>query len=577
MKHNLKVTVAVGIAAIIGLILAWFQQHVMSLGWYLLATISLLSLVEEGGPRAKTNLTSFFGACAAFVFVTRWGIPAAPDGNVAKSFINLAHAMHLEIFVFLGGLYLVVNTFAYSGFIGDLAWKIVRKAGGKLGTIMIAIMILTCVLSGIFDGATIATIMGVITLTILLSSGMAMVDIVKILLLLVVATNIGGVWFVLGEPTNILAAEKLKLSPFYFLQYALPFSLVPAVLCAVATWHIVKKYPRIQSDRPDMEVLLEGISLRRTHKGTGTLSDTLVSIGNVELRSMKDMERVMQEEGLPDFEAALKVGIPRKKVYQALAINLNSEELALGLIDYYQYRADGDPMAEILIGDLVLHVREEYKARTRSRMLIIASGIVLIGLLIIHAILPAIPTWASTLVAGAMAILAVQPNARRYILNQTSHNLRETFFLIAIFITISEINMTGAFEQLGNQVLNLASPPIVGVGILASSAALSAVADNVAVIDVLTNLITHHVDWSFFALASIVGTALGGFASPIASVQAVIMATIIRRVAKVSFGAWVGHTIVYFLILLAISCLILVGMYYLGLPPQMPMITQPMP
>jgi len=68
-------------------------------------------------------------------------------------------------------------------------------------------------LAGIFDGATITTIMGIITLTILLSSGMKSVHIVQILLLLVVATNIGGVWFVLGEPANILAAAKLGPSP----------------------------------------------------------------------------------------------------------------------------------------------------------------------------------------------------------------------------------------------------------------------------------------------------------------------------------------------------------------------------
>lgn len=564
-----RIALPVVAASAIGIALAAFGQHVLALGWLLAATMAILSFADDGRTSTKTAVTSSLGLVGVFVFASRYGIPAAPDGSVLGEFERLAEAVHLDIFVFLAGLYLVVNTFAYSGFIGDLAWKIVKRAEGRLGRIMVAIMLLTCVLSGIFDGATITTIMGIVTLTILLSSGMSARHIVEILLLLVVATNIGGVWFVLGEPTNILAAAKLGLSPFFFVQYASVFALPAAGLCAFAAWRIVRRYPKIRSDRPEMEVLLEGISLRRAHSGTGTLADTLTSIGTVEIRSLAEMARIVEEEGLPDFEAALKAGIPQKKVYAALSINLNSEELARGLIDFYHYRAEGDDMANVILGDLLLHVRDEYRARTKSRRLVIASGAVLIALLVLHAFLPGMPTWASTVLAGAIAIAAVQPNARKHILAQTRHNMTEAFFLVAIFVTISELNFAGAFETLGKSLLGLGGTGATGAGILAGSALFSAVADNVAVIDVLTNLIRHHEDWSFFALAGIVGTALGGFASPIASVQAVIMATIVRRVAKVGFGKWVGITFLWFLALLAASILILLGMHALGLPPRM--------
>ena len=566
-----KTVLSVAAASAIGLALAALGQHVLALGWLLCATMAILSFADDGRTSTKTAVSSSLGLVGVFVFASRYGIPAAEGGSVLGEFERLAEAVHLDIFVFLAGLYLVVNTFAYSGFIGDLAWKIVKRAEGRLGRIMVAIMLLTCVLSGIFDGATITTIMGIVTLTILLSSGMSARHIVEILLLLVVATNIGGVWFVLGEPTNILAAAKLGLSPFFFVQYASLFALPAAGLCAFAAWRIVRRYPKIRSDRPEMEVLLEGISLRRAHSGAGTLADTLESIGTVEVRSLAEMARIVEEEGLPDFEAALKAGIPQKKVHAALSINLNSEELARGLIDFYHYRAEGDPVAEIVLGGLLHHVRDEYKARTKSRRLVLASGAVLIALLVLHAFLPGMPTWASTVLAGAIAIAAVQPNARRHILAQTRHNMTEAFFLVAIFVTISELNFTGAFETLGKSILGLGGAGATGAGILAGSALFSAVADNVAVIDVLTNLIRRHEDWSFFALAGIVGTALGGFASPIASVQAVIMATIVRRVAKVGFGKWVGITALWFLALLAASILILLGMRALGLPPRMPL------
>ncbi len=565
----LKLSIPLVICSLIGILFAVFGHHVLALGWLLLSTMVLLSLADDGKPSTKNKITSLLGLVGVFIFVSRFGLQAGREGNILETFTALAHAVHLDIFVFLAGLYLVVNTFAYSGFIGDLAWKIVKRAEGKLGRIMVSIMLLTCLLSGIFDGATITTIMGIITLTILLSSGMKSVHIVQILLLLVVATNIGGVWFVLGEPTNILAAAKLGLSPLFFIKYATIFAIPAAGLCAFAAWRIVKHYPKIRSDRPEMEVLLEGLSLRRAHAGTGTLADTLERIGTVEIRSLGDLARIVEEEGLPDFEAALKAGIPKEKVYAALSVNLNSEELAHGLIEYYHYRVAEDRMSEVVLGDLLLQVRDEYRARTKSRILVFASGIVLIALLGVHAFVPAMPTWASTVLAGIMAIAAVQPNARRYILSQTRHNMMEAFFLVAIFISISELNAAGAFEFLGKNLLTLGSTPVTGIAILTGSALLSAVADNVAVIDILTNLIRHHADWSFFALAAIVGTALGGFVSPIASVQAVIMATIVRRVAKVSFGKWVRITIVWFTILLASSALILLGMHALNLPPQM--------
>jgi Na+/H+ antiporter NhaD/arsenite permease-like protein len=142
--------------------------------------------------------------------------------------------------------------------------------------------------------------------------------------------------------------------------------------------------------------------------------------------------------------------------------------------------------------------------------------------------------------------------------------------LVAIFATISELNTAGAFEYLGKTILHAGDPMTTGGGILAGSALLSAFADNVAVMDILTNLITGHPDWSYFALAAIVGTSLGGFASPIASVQAVIMATIIRRVARIGFARWILIMAGYFVLLVAVSIGILFTMRTFGLPHAVP-------
>jgi Na+/H+ antiporter NhaD/arsenite permease-like protein len=153
--------------------------------------------------------------------------------------------------------------------------------------ILVAIVVLTSVLSGIFDGATVASIMGIITLTILLSSGMHAKEITMMMLLLVVSTNVGGVWFVLGEPPNILAAEKMGLPPGFFIEYATPFALVAIAVSAVFAWRLGANKERISNMRPELEVLLEGISLRRIHSGQGNLLDTMIELGEIEIKKVK--------------------------------------------------------------------------------------------------------------------------------------------------------------------------------------------------------------------------------------------------------------------------------------------------
>lgn len=565
MKYKQLIVLAASIFLLSALGLAEFSYHIQALELLLFGVIVMLSQVEHGGPIAKIKLTATFGIVSFFIYINGFGISADPvHHDILSSLTHLAHAIHLEIFIFLAGLYMVVNTFAYSGIIGDSAWKIVKKARGKLGPIMVSIMVLTSILSGLFDGATIASIMGVVTLTILLASAMQVKHIVQILLLLAVATNIGGVWFVLGEPTNILAAEKLGLSPFFFLKYALPFAVPAVLLCAHQAWKIVQKYPPVAADRPEMEILLEGVSLKRAHYGTGTLFDTLRFLGKVELRHLEKMQEIHEKEGVPDFEAALKAGIPKERVYESLSINLHSEELAAGLIECYSLKEVNDPMAYILIGDLLQYVRNEYNSRLQSRRLVVFSGILLIVFLGFHAVYTQFPTWLGTLIAGVIAIAAVQKNARKLLLSQTWENLMDALFLVAIFAIISEINFTGAFEAIGKGLLHMGPTPVVGTAILTVSALLSSVADNIAVMDVLTNLIVFHDQWHFFALASIVGTALGGFFSPIASVQAVILAAIVQRVWRISFLEWIIITAKWFTVLLISGICILLTVYSLG-------------
>lgn len=544
-----------GLVALLSVVIDLWFGTIPALVFLLLAIIAGISLSEPFGAGFKLKLTAFLGSLALFLFAAQFGIPASPNNDLLKAFDKVIHFVHLEIFVFLFGLYLVVNAFSYSGLLSDLTWRIVRLTQGRLSVILPTLMVLTSLLSGLFDGATVASIMGLITLTILLAVRFPTAQAFKVLLLLVIATNIGGVWFVLGEPTNILAAEKLGLSPLYFLRYASPFALVAIVLLAFLAWRLARGYEKAPLDQPQNQVLLEGLSLRRVHSGTGNLVETLEALGTVEPRLIRDLEHECAQ-GTPDFEAALKVGIAPSKVYDALKVNLQSEELAERLWKMAQLKLQGDPSANEYAEQVLVDIRAEYHKRAPSRGWVLTSAVVLMSLLTLHALWPPFPTWLSTTLAAVVALAALTPQTRKHIFEHAWKDLSDALFLLPVFAVIAMLNVTGVFAALGNSVLNFGKE-WTALGILWSNSLFSAFADNIAIMDIMTNVIVVHPDWSYFALASIVGTALGGFLSPIASVQAIILATLIRRLTKVSFGAWFRAVMPFTLVYLPLASLLL--------------------
>jgi len=564
-----KIIIPVLAVAAAGFLIAQFVDTLLALALILAAAVALLSIAEGGGARLKMIVTFSLGLAAFFIFVSRHGLAAAPGFSDISEFQLLAETIHLNIFIFLFGLYVFVNCLSYTGIVGDIAWKVVKLSGGRLTIILVAIVLLTSFLAGIFDGATVASIMGIITLTILLSGGMSSKDIVSVMLLLVICTNVGGVWFVLGEPTNVLAAEKMGINPLFFLRYALPFAAIAVAAACIVAFRVAVRKPKVSKERPEMEVLLEGISLKRVHAGHGNLLETMINLGEIQVKMIGKIEEMI-DRGIPDFDAALRAGVPEDVVHHALSINLNSKELSRGLIDYWNARQKKDPMAEIIIGDLLEYVRDEYKKRRKSRVFIFTGAGVLLVILGVHSFFQQLPTWVSTLSAGAVAFIGIGATAKRSILGQAWHDLTEAFFLIPLFGIISLINTMGGFELIGEKILTLGETAVGGLTVFFSSGLVSSVADNIAVMDAVTNLMAQSVHWQFFSLAAIVGTALGGFGSPIASVQAIILSTLIRRVSRITFFGWIKRIGLFFLVLAVLYAALLFLFDLLSVVPDAP-------
>jgi hypothetical protein len=100
---------------------------------------------------------------------------------------------------------------------------------------------------------------------------------------------------------------------------------------------------------------------------------------------------------------------------------------------------------------------------------------------------------------------------------------------------------------------------------MAFSSSVSAFADNIAVMDFISRGIENHPSLNLYAVSVVFGTALGGFCSPIASVQAIILSTIIARVEKQSFMGWIKKIALLYLIILFLGIVLLIGLNRLGL------------
>ncbi len=122
----------------------------------------------------KLHISKLYVTFPAFILALILYLSDAPIGPAEPHILllHVADKIHLGLFVFLLGLFLFVNSINYSGIINDLSWRIAKITRGKLNKMMILIILLTSVCSGIFDGATVASIMGMVTMTILLNGEM---------------------------------------------------------------------------------------------------------------------------------------------------------------------------------------------------------------------------------------------------------------------------------------------------------------------------------------------------------------------------------------------------------------------
>ena len=133
--------------------------------------------------------------------------------------------VHFDVIFLVTGMMIVVGVIEETGIFQWLAYQAYRLSAGRAWLLVIILMVITAVASALLDNVTTMLLMTPITIQIALSVG---INPLSLLLPEVLASNVGGISTLVGDPPNILIGSYANLTFNDFLR-----NLAPGVLVAM--------------------------------------------------------------------------------------------------------------------------------------------------------------------------------------------------------------------------------------------------------------------------------------------------------------------------------------------------------
>lgn len=177
--------------------------------------------------------------------------------------MDLGHAiqfMNLDVIVFLIGMAVIVALLRDTGFFNWLGTKMIKLARYDSKKIMVSLLFLSAIMAACVDEVTSILFMTALVFELCEHYKVSPVNYV---ISVVLATNIGSSWTVLGNPIGILLALRAGLTFEDFVRWSLPVSVV-GLLCLMVIilfWQ-----------REDLKLLKARIDTRR-ESGAGVLDE----------------------------------------------------------------------------------------------------------------------------------------------------------------------------------------------------------------------------------------------------------------------------------------------------------------
>jgi hypothetical protein len=440
--------------------------------------------------------------------------------------------------LFILGLTLFVAVIAQTRLLEGVTFFLLRRNNGLILPTVISVTAVVALVSGVLDGVSMIGLT-IRTLVIIMTLAAAPPAAVRYSIMVCTAvTTICGVWLAYGEPPNLIM--KANLAPYlgnsFFLMYCGPAALVAYFLIARQLRARLRgqrvaldEMDVIDANAADVRFLqaarhgevLTSVELVAAHAGNAPWGQRVVE----RIRGGQTLGLAMIHEDVPLETRRLLLG------------HFVSEELADGLDRHYILDAAGQYeaafQAELAVDEVLDAMGQQ---RRRAQRIGALALIPFMGMLIVHGVYHEVPLFLASFAGFLAALPAIYrvPKMRALALREAKLEYAEYYFLFPLFLSITLLTSSGFFEgmrDLIHQGVTLLGQSHVAIIQFLGATFLSAILDNNVVADFASrglqgfDIGVLHL----FAMAQIVGYAVGGCWTHIGCAQSVVAYAFIQR------------------------------------------------
>jgi Na+/H+ antiporter NhaD/arsenite permease-like protein len=143
------------------------------------------------------------------------------------------HKVDLNVILLLVGMMMVVNILGKTGVFEWLAISMAQKAKGNGVAILLMFLGATAFISSLLDNVTTVLLMAPVTLLI---AQLLEIPVATFLILMAVASNIGGTATLVGDPPNVLIGSATGLTFNAFIEHLSPVIILMTALFLLGIW-----------------------------------------------------------------------------------------------------------------------------------------------------------------------------------------------------------------------------------------------------------------------------------------------------------------------------------------------------
>jgi hypothetical protein len=474
-----------------------------------------------------------------------WHVEIAEHGSVAwmrhhlLSFSGLDDLVHADTMLFILGLTFFVSVIAQTRVLEGVTLVLLRRFGGAIVPTVLSIIAMVAIASGVLDGVSMIGLTIRTLVIIMLLSAAPLASVRYSIMVCTAVTTICGVWLAYGEPPNLIMKANLYpiLGNAFFLVYCAPAAITSYLVIA---WQLRSKLGQRRVDLETMDVLdanAEDVRFLQATRHGEVLTPVELIEGHaqdLEGRAPDVVERLRAGESLGIAMIRADVREPTRRL---LLGHFVTDELADGLDRHYVYdnagRYEEAFRAELAVDEVLA---EMSVVRRRAQIIGACALLPFAAMLILHGVHHQVPLFLASFAGFAAALPGIVriPKMRALAMREARLEYAEYFFLFPLFLSMTLLTSAGFFDHLqalirtGSETLGQAH---VAYAQFLGSTFLSAILDNNVVADFgsrgLHGLDIHVLH--LFAMAQIVGYALGGCWTHIGCAQSVVAYAFIQR------------------------------------------------